>query len=54
MNPTASILSGLTYYLLANPDKMKILTEEIRNRFDKNEDITFEALAGLEYLNACV
>lgn len=32
---------------------MKILTDEIRERFSSSEDITFESLAGLEYLNAC-
>ncbi|KAK9775959.1 putative Cytochrome P450 [Seiridium cardinale] len=52
--PTASLLTGLTYYLLANPDKKRMLTEEVRRRFQSNEDITFEGLAGLEYLNACL
>lgn len=51
---TASLLSGLIYHLLVNPDKKKILTNEIRNRFKTYQDITFEALAQLEYLNACL
>lgn len=51
---SASLLSGLFYHLLVNPDKKKILTNEIRNRFKTYQDITFEALAQLEYLNACM
>ncbi|KAI5918191.1 cytochrome P450 [Camillea tinctor] len=51
---TSSLLTGLTYYLTKNPDKTKILTDEIRSRFKSNEEITFEALAALPYLNACI
>ncbi|KAI1744725.1 cytochrome P450 [Xylaria scruposa] len=51
---TASLLTGTTYYLLKNPEKMKILTDEIRGRFKSNEEMTFEALGKLEYLNACL
>ncbi|KAI0096629.1 cytochrome P450 [Nemania sp. FL0031] len=51
---TASLLTGTTYYLLKNPDKMKILVNEIRGRFKSNDEITFEALSQLEYLNACL
>ncbi|KAI1750503.1 cytochrome P450 [Xylaria castorea] len=51
---TASLLTGTTYYLMKNPDKMKILTDEIRRRFKSNEEMTFEALGQLEYLNACL
>ncbi|KAI1485224.1 cytochrome P450 [Biscogniauxia mediterranea] len=51
---TASLLTGLTYYLLKNPDKLKILVDEIRGKFRGNEEITFEALAGMPYLNACI
>ncbi|KAJ8120721.1 hypothetical protein ONZ43_g2641 [Nemania bipapillata] len=51
---TASLLTGTTYYLLKNPDKMKILTEEIRGRFKSNDEMTLEALSHLEYLNACL
>ncbi|KAI1132311.1 cytochrome P450 [Nemania abortiva] len=51
---TSSLLTGLTYYLIRNPDKMKILTDEIRGAFGSDADITFEALRKLEYLNACI
>ncbi|KAI1368196.1 cytochrome P450 [Xylaria arbuscula] len=51
---TASLLTGTTYYLLKNPEKLKILTDEIRGRFKSNKEMTFEALGQLEYLNACL
>ncbi|KAK7936023.1 cytochrome P450 [Apiospora marii] len=51
---TASLLTGLTYYLLANPDKMKILTDEIRQAFPSSDAISMEELASLPYLNACI
>ncbi|KAI8954227.1 cytochrome P450 [Xylaria longipes] len=51
---TSSLLTGLTYYLVKHPDKMKILVDEVRGRFSSKEDITFEALSKLEYLNACI
>ena len=37
-----------------HPKKMKLLTDEIRGRFKDNSEITFEALAKLEYMNACM
>ncbi|KAI0538233.1 cytochrome P450 [Xylaria digitata] len=51
---TSSLLTGLTYYLISCPDKMKILTDEVRGSFSSDEDITFEALSKLEYLNTCI
>ncbi|KAI0102630.1 cytochrome P450 [Nemania sp. FL0031] len=51
---TASLLSGVIHYLISNPDKMKILTNEIRPRFESSRDITLEKLAPLPYLNACL
>jgi len=47
-------LSGLTYYLLKNPDKMKKLTDEIRGAFATEADIGIERLAELKYTHACV
>ncbi|EQB58913.1 cytochrome P450 [Colletotrichum gloeosporioides Cg-14] len=49
---TATLLSGCVYTLLANPDKMKTLLEEIRSNFSTLDDLTFERLADLKYLNA--
>ncbi|KAI1183022.1 cytochrome P450 [Nemania serpens] len=51
---TASVLTGVTHYLMANQDKMRILTDEIRPRFKSSKDITLEQLASLPYLNACL
>lgn len=51
---TATLLSGLTYHLLRNPDKMSKLVAEIRQTFATDEDITIERLQALKYLNACV
>ncbi|KAI0874262.1 cytochrome P450 [Hypoxylon argillaceum] len=51
---TASLLTGVIHYLVKNPDKMKILTDEIRPRFQSSQYITLEELAPLPYLNACI
>ncbi|RYP69564.1 hypothetical protein DL771_006079 [Monosporascus sp. 5C6A] len=51
---TATLLSGLTYYLLMNPDKMKPLLEEIRGRFKSSDEITFDSTGHLQYMNACI
>ncbi|KAI0411817.1 cytochrome P450 [Xylaria grammica] len=51
---TASLLTGTAYYLLKNPDKMKMLTDEIRGRFKSDKEITLEALGQLDYLNTCL
>lgn len=51
---TATLLSGLTYYLLINPDKMAKLIAEVRDAFPSGSDITIDALAKLPYLNACI
>jgi cytochrome P450 len=51
---TATLLSGLTYYLLKNPDKMDKLVKEIRTSFHSEEDMTIGRLQRLEYLQACL
>lgn len=51
---TATLLSGLTYYLLKNPKKLKKLNKEIRDAFESSEDMTLIRLAQLQYLAACV
>lgn len=51
---TATWLSGLTYYLLRNPGSMSRLMDEIRSTFRHQDDITIEALARMEYVNACL
>lgn len=51
---TATLLCGLTYYLLRNPAKLKQLTDEIRDAFESEDSITIERLQRLKYLHACV
>lgn len=51
---TATLLSGLTYLLLVNPDKLQTLVAEIRGAYASDTDIDFDSLARLKYLNACI
>ncbi|KAF2711581.1 benzoate 4-monooxygenase cytochrome P450 [Pleomassaria siparia CBS 279.74] len=51
---TATLLSGLTYYLLKNPKKLERLNKEIREAFAKSEDMTMTTLGQLAYMNACI
>ncbi|KAF1976980.1 cytochrome P450 [Bimuria novae-zelandiae CBS 107.79] len=52
---TATLLLGVTYYLLSNPETYKRATEEVRAAFDRPEDITFkEATQRLLYMMACL
>lgn len=46
-------MSGTLYYLLKDPERMKLLTEEIRGSFETEHDITLDALGRLKYANAC-
>ena len=49
---TASLLSGATFYLLQNPDKLGRLTREVRGAFQSDEDINFQEASKLSYLMA--
>jgi hypothetical protein len=51
---TASVLSGLVYFLLLNPEKMETLKEEIRGAFKSRQDINMGSLSQLKYLQACI
>ncbi|KAF1924082.1 cytochrome P450 [Didymella exigua CBS 183.55] len=51
---TATFLSGLTYNLLKNPDKMEKVCKEIRTTFRDESEMTMEAIAALPYLAACL
>ncbi|CAK1358781.1 unnamed protein product [Cercospora beticola] len=51
---TATILSGITYYLLTNPSKMSRLIEETRSKIRNEDEIGIERLQGLPYLNAVI
>ncbi|KAK6854491.1 toxin biosynthesis cytochrome P450 monooxygenase [Apiospora arundinis] len=51
---TATALTGATYLLLENPETLKRLTAEIKDRFNSEDDITIQGTAELPYLNAVV
>ncbi|RHZ60721.1 cytochrome P450 [Aspergillus thermomutatus] len=51
---TATALSGLTYHLLMNPEKMHKVVREVRGAFQKDSDIELGALVRMKYLNACI
>lgn len=46
---TATLLSGVTYLLLKNPDVLAKLQHEIRSAFTKDEEICFDSCNKLEY-----
>ncbi|KAL1616667.1 hypothetical protein SLS54_008234 [Diplodia seriata] len=49
---TATLLSGLTFYLLRNPEKMRKVVEEVRG-VESEDELALERLPRLPYLNAC-
>ncbi|KAH7303423.1 cytochrome P450 [Stachybotrys elegans] len=51
---TGTSLSGLTYYLLINPDKLALLVGEIRTAFPSGSDLDMQHVAELKYLSACI
>ncbi|KAI1263500.1 cytochrome P450 [Xylariaceae sp. FL1019] len=50
----ATLLAGAVFYLHKTPHVMKRLNKELREAFSTVEDMTFDELAQLPYLNACV
>jgi hypothetical protein len=51
---TATLLSGVTYYLLKTPHAYAKLKEEVRGAFEKAEEITLTSTSQLPYLQACL
>ncbi|KAF4784431.1 cytochrome P450 [Colletotrichum scovillei] len=51
---TATLLSGVTYLLLKNPEKMKKLVNEVRTTFDKESDVDLTSVNKLTYMLACL
>ncbi|KAF2264625.1 cytochrome P450 [Lojkania enalia] len=51
---TATLLCGLTYYLLVNPQILERLRQEIRGTFSTEADINLRTLGRLPYLDAVV
>ncbi|KAE9983851.1 hypothetical protein EG328_009465 [Venturia inaequalis] len=51
---TASTLSGITYLLTRNPEKLEKLQEELRTAFSSPDSVRATDLAQLKYLNAVI
>jgi cytochrome P450 len=52
---TASLLSGVTYWLLRTPEALRKVTTEVRNAFESETEINFtNATARLPYMLACL
>lgn len=52
---TGTAMTGITYYMLRNPDKLARCTNEVRTAFETEQSINFkDAAAKLPYLNACI
>ncbi|KAK2048187.1 cytochrome P450 [Colletotrichum somersetense] len=51
---TATLLSGVTYLLLKNPEKMRKLVREVRTTFNREEEIDLTSVNALAYMLACL
>ncbi|KAL5356335.1 cytochrome P450 monooxygenase [Aspergillus floccosus] len=51
---TATLLSGVTYFLLTNPKALSRLTEEVRTAFNSEADIDMQSVSRLPYMLACL
>ncbi|KAK0710478.1 cytochrome P450 [Apiosordaria backusii] len=51
---TATLLSGVTFLLMTNPDALKKLTAEIRGAFKSEDEIDFMSVSNLPYMLACL
>ena len=51
---SATLLSGLMYLLLKNPDSMRKVRDEIDAAFNDPSEMTFVKEAQLPYLHACI
>src|SRR5271156_4833668 len=52
---TATLLSGVTYWLLRTPEALRKVTMEVRNAFESETEINFtNATARLPYMLACL
>lgn len=51
---TATLMSGLTYYLLRDRKRMARLQTELRSSFSDAKDITFVSVNKVPYLLACL
>ncbi|OCK79294.1 cytochrome P450 [Lepidopterella palustris CBS 459.81] len=54
LHQTATVLTGMTYFMLKRPETYDTLRNEIRTSFESEEDMTVNSLGKLKYLNACI
>ncbi|KAF9892085.1 hypothetical protein FE257_002491 [Aspergillus nanangensis] len=51
---TATLLAGVTFHLLDNPEKLARVTREVRSAFSSPDEINFVSVNRLSYLIACL
>jgi len=51
---TATLLAGVTYLLLSNPQAMATLKIEVRSAFNSPDEITIASASRLPYMLACL
>lgn len=51
---TATLLSGVTYFLVTNPQAMEKLEEEVRSAFSNEDEINVTSVNKLTYMLACL
>lgn len=51
---TATTLAGVSYFLTTHTDKLQKLQNEVRSKFDREAEITIEAVNNMPYLIACL
>jgi cytochrome P450 len=51
---TVSVMSGTANYIIKNPDKLAILTKEVRSSFAQESEMSLSALKELPYLEAVI
>jgi len=52
---TATLLCGVTFYLLKSPEAYRMCVDEVRSAFNSEEEVTFKAAsARLPYMLACL
>ncbi|KAH7016402.1 cytochrome P450 ClCP1 [Microdochium trichocladiopsis] len=51
---TATVLAGVTYYLMKDPIALKKATDEVRSVFKSEDDINFNSVNDLPYMLACL
>lgn len=51
---TATLLSGITFLLLSNPESYNKLTKEVRSTFQSADEINTVSASHLTYMMACL